>query len=390
MHVTRLRLTHFRNYERLEFDPERGANLLVGGNAQGKTNVLEALTLLSTSKSPRAGRDAELISFRQPMSLASVDVVREMSNDLTLEVALGPPEGPAPPGAITKTVRINTVRHQRSVDLLGELQVVGFWPDDVEVVRGEPSGRRRFLNTALCQISPQYCFHLAQYRRVLEQRNRLLKAIRARGGYDPGDSLSVWNEQLTHYGGRIIVRRDRFIRDLEERARAVHLDLTGGLETLGTAYLPSVPLNDAATPEAVEEAFRARLAALRGEEAARGVTLAGPHRDDMAFTLGDADARTYGSLGQQRSVALSLRIAEVRLMEEDAGEPCIILMDEIMGELDEDRAHRLVDLVMEGRQSFITSTTTRRFPFPFLENAAIWEVRSGTLTRRDPVALGFS
>lgn len=390
MHVTRLRLTHFRNYERLDFEPALGANLLVGGNAQGKTNVLEALTLLSTSKSPRAGRDAELITFRRETALVSADVVREMSNDLTLEVALAPPEGPAPPGAVAKTVRINTVRRQRAVDLLGQMQVVGFWPDDVEVVRGEPSVRRRFLNTALCQISPKYCFHLAQYRRVLEQRNRLLKTIRARGGYDPGDSLTVWNEQLARYGARITSRRDRFIRDLENRARAAHRDLTDGVETLGLTYMPSVALNGATEAEGMEEAFHARLRAIRGDEAVRGVTLAGPHRDDMAFDLNGADARTYGSLGQQRSVALSLRIAEARLMEEEAGEPCIVLMDEIMGELDEDRARRLVDLVMAGRQSFVTSTTTLRFPAPFLEAAAIWDVRSGTLSRRDPVALGFA
>lgn len=390
MHVTRLRLKHFRNYERLDFAPHRGANLLVGGNAQGKTNVLEALTVLSTSKSPRAGRDAELISLNAEAALMEADVTREMSNDLTLEVALSPPEAPGPPGGIAKTVRINTVRHPRAVDLLGQLQVVGFWPDDVEVVRGEPSGRRRFLNAAICQISPKYCFQLAQYRRVLEQRNRLLKTIRARGGYDPGGSLDVWNEQLAGYGARLVARRLTFIRDLEERARASHLELTGGAETLGIAYHPSVPLNGAETEEAVEAAFHARLAVLRSDEAARGVTLAGPHRDDVSFAINALDARTYGSLGQQRSVALSLRVAELRLMEEDAGEACVVLMDEIMAELDEDRARRLVDLAMRGRQSFVTSTTTRRFPADYLETAAIWDVRAGALTRRDSMALGFA
>jgi DNA replication and repair protein RecF len=380
MYVTRLRLTHFRNYEALDMAPGRGPNLLVGGNAQGKTNVLEALTLLSTSKSPRAGRESELISFGETMTHVSADISRVTSNDLSLDVILTPPEGPAPPGSVQKTVRINTVRHNRAVDLLGELQTVGFWPDDVEVVRGEPSLRRRFLNTAICQISPRYCFHLAQYRRVLEQRNRLLKGIRMRGGRIAGDSLAVWNEQLAHYGALIVERRARFIRDLEDRARTVHAELTGG-EELSVAYLPNVPLDGAESLEDVTAAFTRRLAAVAEDEMQRGVTLAGPHRDDMAFALGGADARTFGSLGQQRSVALSLRIAELRLMEEEAGEPCVVLMDEIMAELDDERARRLVGLAMEGRQSFITSTGTRRFPREFLENAAVWDVNAATLSR---------
>lgn len=382
MHVSRLRLTNFRNYERLDFTPDRGANLLVGGNAQGKTNVLEALTLLSTSKSPRAGRDIELVRFGQDLTIASADVCRETSNDLTLEVIFTPPDGPAPPGSVNKLVKINTVRHQRAVDLLGQLQTVGFWPDDVEVVRGDPAGRRRFLNTALCQLSPRYCFHLAQYRRVLEQRNRLLKAIRARGGFDPGASLSVWDEQLVHYGALISQKRRSFSRDLEERARAVHLELTDGQETLGVIYMPNVPLPGESDEDA-NRAFQERLAAVRGDEMARGVTLAGPHRDDMAFSLNGADARTFGSLGQQRSVALSLRIAELRLMEDEAGEPCVVVMDEIMAELDEERARRLVGLCMTGRQSFVTSTTTRRFPFAFRQDATVWDVQGATLRRAE-------
>lgn len=373
MQVTRLRLTNFRNYASLDFVPSPGANLLIGGNAQGKTNVLEALSLLSTSKSPRTARDAELMRFEQDLMHVAAEVHRIDANDLTLDVILTPPEPPAMPGSFVKTVRINTVKHPRAVDLLGQLQTVGFWPDDVEVVRGEPSGRRRFVNAALCQLSPQYCFHLAQYRRVLEQRNRLLKIIRARGGSDTGESLGAWDEQLVSYGARLIERRIRFVADLHDRARSVHADLTGGNEELSVAYDPNVPL-DGGTLDGVQANFHGRLTAVRGDEFVRGITLAGPHRDDLSFTLGTADARTYGSLGQQRSVALSLRVAELRLMEEEAGEPCVVLMDEILAELDDDRARRLVDLAMAGRQSFITSTHTRRFPHAFLEDATVWTV----------------
>ncbi|HEY3265732.1 MAG TPA: DNA replication/repair protein RecF [Armatimonadota bacterium] len=376
MHVTRLRLTNFRNYAQLDFAPEPGANVLVGGNAQGKTNVLEALTLLSTSKSPRAGRDGELVSFDETVMHASADVSREAANDLTLDVILTPPENPVSPNSVSKTVRINSVRHPRAVDLLGQMLTVGFWPDDVEIVRGEPSGRRRFVNAALCQISPRYCFHLAQYRRVLEQRNRLLKAIRARGGYDAGGSLLAWDEQLVHYGARVTQRRAEFVRDMEGRARAVHSDLAGG-EELSVSYAPSVgDLGDD-----VQKAFEARLAAVRADEFVRGITLAGPHRDDLTFAIGRADARTYASLGQQRSVALSLRIAEMNLMEEEAGEPVILLLDEILAELDDARARRLVDLALTGRQSFITSTTTRRFPHGFLDTSALWKVNAAAISR---------
>ncbi|HEY3414022.1 MAG TPA: DNA replication/repair protein RecF [Armatimonadota bacterium] len=378
MQVTRLRLTNFRNYASLDFAPSPGANLLIGGNAQGKTNILEALSILSTSRSPRAGRDAELMRFGEDTMHIATEVHCENANDLTLDVILTPPEQPAPPASFVKTVRINTVKHPRAVDLLGQLQTVGFWPDDVEVVRGEPSGRRRFTNTALCQLSPQYCFHLAQYRRVLEQRNRLLKIIRQRGGHDSGNSLSAWDEQLVSYGARVIDRRIRFVADLNERARDVHGSLTDGTERLCVEYRPNVPL-DGGTVEGIQANFQERLIAVRSDEYVRGITLAGPHRDDLTFTLGEADARTYGSLGQQRSVALSLRVAELRLMEEEAGEPCVVLMDEILAELDDDRARRLVDLAMAGRQSFITSTHTRRFPHAFLQDAAVWTVEDATV-----------
>jgi DNA replication and repair protein RecF len=380
VYVQRLRLTNFRTYARLVMEPAPGVNLLVGANAQGKTNVLEALTVLSMSKSPRTSRDAEMVRFGEETMQIAADVHRENTNDITLEVFVGPPDAPSPAGPPQKTVRINGQKRGRATELLGQMQAVGFWPDDVEVVRGEPSGRRRFVNAALCQISPQYCYHLAQYRRVLEQRNRLLKIIRARGS-GRGDSLDAWDEQLVQYGTRLVTRRARFAVELETAASAIHDVLSAGEEKLTVRYVPSVAAEG--DEASVAQAFRESLAACRMDEFARGITLAGPHRDDFAFGINGVDARTFGSLGQQRTVALSLRIAELRLMEEETGEPCIVLMDEVLAELDEWRLARVVEMAFNGRQCFVTATGVRRFPFPALEDWTVWDVGAGTVTRRD-------
>ena len=363
MHLQRLQLYRFRNYasQTLDFGPD--ANLIMGPNGQGKTNLLEAVTLLGTSKSPRTARDAEMIGWDARECRVWGEVARTVRPDVELEVRLGAEEG--------KRVFINKASHARVVDLIGQLNLVAFWVEDIEIARGDPGQRRRFLNTEICQVSPQYCYQLAGYRRVLEQRNRLLKQISSRGT-SMGGSLPVWNRQLVSYGAPLIDRRREFLERLQVPASEAHRHLTNGAEDLEIVYEPSFTLQGA-----VEERYDEQLAEGRDEEIRRGVTLFGPHRDDVTFLLNGRDVRTYGSLGQQRSVSLSLKIAELKLVREAIGEEPVVLMDDIFAELDRFRVARLLERVLPGRQAILVTTEAERLPMGQLENAACYAVRSG-------------
>ncbi|MBW3624073.1 MAG: DNA replication and repair protein RecF, partial [Armatimonadetes bacterium] len=219
MHLQRLQLYRFRNYDSQTLDFGPAANLIMGPNGQGKTNLLEAVTLLATSRSPRAGRDSELISWDATESRIWGEVARTVRPDVELEVRLGQEEG--------KRVFINKAAHSRVVDLIGQLNLVAFWVEDIEIARGDPSQRRRFLNTEICQVSPQYCYQLAGFRRVLEQRNKLLKQLSSRGT-SLGGSLPVWDRQLIAYGAPLIERRKEFLERLQAPASEAHHAITEG------------------------------------------------------------------------------------------------------------------------------------------------------------------
>ncbi len=365
MILTRLQLYQFRNYAAQTLDLGRNANLVLGSNGQGKTNLLEAVTMLATSRSPRAGRDAELITWDATEGRVWGEVVRERQPNIELEVRLSAEEG--------KRVLVNKSPLPRVVDLIGQINLVTFWVEDIEIVRGDPSQRRRFLNTEISQVSPQYCYQLAGYRRVLEQRNRLLKQLASRGT-SSGGSLTVWNQQLVAYGAPIIERRREFLSRLQAPATQAHSGLTDDAERLELVYLPSFELGDS-----VHERYAEQLEHGVDEEIRRGVTLFGPHRDDVRFLLNGRDARVYGSLGQQRSVALSLRMAELKLVREMIDEEPILVMDDIFAELDRQRMERLMERVLPGRQSLTVTTEAARLPSGGLESAKRFTVTAGVI-----------
>ena len=364
MKLDRLHLYRFRNYasQSLDFGPV--ANLIMGPNGQGKTNLLEAVTLLGTTKSPRASRDSEMVSWDADDARVWGEVSRAARPDVELEVRLTRDEG--------KRVFINKAAHPRVVDLIGQLNLVTFWVEDIEIARGDPGQRRRFLNTEICQVSPQYCYQLAGFRRVLEQRNRLLKQIAARGSGD--SSLPAWNRQLVAYGAPLIERRRQFLEQLQAPAAEAHRLLTGGRERLELAYEPSFFAGDAVGPR-----YEEQLAAGHDEEIRRGMTLYGPHRDDVVFRLDGRDARVYGSLGQQRSVVLSLRIAEIALVRASIGEEPVVLMDDIFAELDRSRVARLLEQVLPGRQSIFVTTEAERLPGIDMTQARCFAVHAGSV-----------
>jgi DNA replication and repair protein RecF len=343
-------------------------NVLIGKNAQGKTNVLEAIYMLATARSWRAGRDAELVRWGTSRGRILADVERDDQGDAEIEITLSTSE--------KKQIAVNTIRRTRLADFLGQVNVVLIEPFDVDIVRNDPSARRRFLNLEISQIQPEYCHLMVKYRKVLEQRNGYLKDIIRRHTSD--GLIDVLNEQLVIYGSRIIERRLAFIRNLANISRVIHSQITEEKEVLSVEYSSRMKLEETeGRLELIAEAFRERLRELIPAEINRGVTLAGPQRDDLLLTVNGVDARVYGSQGQQRTIALSLRIAELAIMEESAGEPPIVLLDDVMTDLDEDRRAHVFRITLGRCQTFITGASKRVFDQPFLDCAKVYDVSDG-------------
>jgi DNA replication and repair protein RecF len=398
MRLTHLSLHNFRNFVRLDLDLEPGVTVLLGDNAQGKTNLLEAVFYLATSRSPHAGADRELVSWlvadREPIPYARLvgRVARRTHPISTSPQPDGRIEGQASEWTIEitltqemnngaryrKQIRLNGVP-RRAMDLLGHLNVVLFLPEDIDLVYGAPGLRRRYLDVTLCQIDPPYCAALARYNEVVSQRNALLRDLGERGG-DP-DQLGFWDERLVQDGSYLVDRRRHAIVALDELAHRVHAELTDGAERLHLRYLPSVELSESMDNNAIAGTFSAQLQALRRREIAAGVTLIGPHRDEVRFLIDEVDAGIYGSRGQQRTAALALKLAEVELMQRETGEQPVLLLDDVLSELDARRRHFLVHRLNDGlEQALVTATDLHVFPPEFLCRCCVWSIQLGQLS----------
>lgn len=379
MRVTALRLEGFRNYAGQTLAPGPGLNILVGRNAQGKSNVLESLYVLATSKSTRASKDTDLIKFGEGSGRIRARIERERSPELSLEYIFSLTE--------KKAALVNGTRHTRLAEVIGQFNAVLFDSGDLEIIRGEPALRRRFLDLEIAQTSPRYITALGSFRKSLEQRNRLLKELRMeRGGYTLRDSLGVWNHQVAIHGSRLMERRLLFVERLASIAAGIHESLSDGRDRLRLQYVPSFPLDGLDEGAAVQERFLEVLASDSAEELARGVTVHGPHRDDLAFMVNGQECRLYGSQGQQRTVALSLKLAERQLLEETVGEPPVLLLDDVLSDLDDVRRRHLFDLTaVSGSQTFLSCTNLRSFPAEVLTAATVYTVIGGELLVGLPV-----
>ena len=312
-----------------------------------------------------------MIRWETEITRVWADITRDEQNDIEIEITFGRSE--------KKRVSVNTVRRSRLSDFLGQVNVVLIEPHDVDIVRGEPSGRRRFLNLEISQIQPQYCHLMANYRRILEQRNQLLKDLQQRRA--SAAILEVLNEQLVSCGASIIERRLAFLSKIKETGKRLHGEITEGEEKLDIRYTSSIGI-DEGDIRALEIAskFRDVLDKRRDEEIRRGVTLVGPQRDDLVFTVNGVDARIYGSQGQQRTIALSLRLAELDVMEESAGEPPVVLLDDVMTDLDEGRRRHVFGLTNGRCQTLITAASRQSFDPEFLSAGKIYRVEKGSVT----------
>ncbi len=371
-----LELDNFRNYASLRIEPIAGLNIFAGRNAQGKSNLLESLYLLATSKSTRAAKDAELIRFDQPAARIKAEVLRDKAPDLEIELLLSHTE--------KKAARINGLRHTRLAEVIGQVNAVLFDSGDLEIIRGEPSVRRRFLDLEIAQTSPRYVHALGAYRKALEQRNRLLRDAReGRMTPDTRGSLFAWNEQLAQHGARLVERRRLFLERLAAIAEDVHQTLSDKRDHLRIVYLPSFPLDDVSDADAIQARFLQALDMVAQDELMRGTTLRGPQRDDVSFTVNGQDCRAFGSQGQQRTVALALKLAERQLIEELVGEPPLLLLDDVLSDLDDARRRLLFDLTAQaGSQTFLSCTNLRAFSKGVLERAAVYDVDAGIVTRQ--------
>lgn len=344
MRLQSLHLSNVRNYAQLELEPAPGLNVFVGRNAQGKSNLLEAISLLGTGKSFRTSRERDLI--REGFELAAISGEAHVRAG---EIRLGCTIAATPRG--TRKVYAVNGQSLRYAKFLGNLRVVTFVPADLQLVSGAPALRRSFLNVALAQEQRTYYHELARYQKALTQKSALL-----RSGEEPDrDLLAIYNETLVQAGTQLMLAREQFVRVLGAAAARVHGEWTGGAEQLELAYQPSVPL-EVPTQEAIAGAFAARLKAMAAQERARQMSLTGPHRDDLDLQIGGRSLAAYGSQGQQRTAVLALKVAEYSVMHDRSGEAPLLLLDDVLSELDPLRAQAFLAGVGGFEQAFVTAT----------------------------------
>ncbi len=365
MILTRLALSNVRNYRSLEFVPEPGLNVFVGANAQGKSNLLEAIALLGTGKSFRTSRETEIVRSGMPSAAIAGDAqvaAGAVHLSCTLAVAAG---------TLRKVYAVNGAS-VRYASYLGRVRVVTFVPAHLNLVSGPPSARRSFVNAALAQQSPSYYGALAAYGKFLAQKNALL-----RGTIAADDALlATYDERLIESGTALILARRAFVAALAERARAVHRMWLGEREgALELEYASDVPC-DVPTADAVAAAFAARLERQRAQERARRTALVGPHRDDVVFRLADTPLAAFGSQGQQRTAVLALKVAEYGVSEARCGEAPLLLLDDVLSELDPERQRAFLHGVGSFAQAFVTTTHDIDAPV-----AAAYRVAAATLER---------
>lgn len=362
-----LRLNRFRNYEELELFTEHRVNLFIGPNAQGKTNLLEAIHALALTKSHRTNRDREMIRWNCESAVISGELERKLG-DCRLELHITH-QG--------KKARLNGLEQRKLSSFIGVLNVVMFAPEDLEIVKGSPRVRRRFLDMELSQIAPAYVHLLTQYHQVLMQRNRMLKQAGHSLSGAEAALMDVWNEQLARYGTKIMQRRQNFIKKLEIWARRIHSGITGDTEHLGVAYRPSFDVEDFGDETTVFEQFMIKLSQVKDQELRRGTSLVGPHRDDLVFFINGKEAHVFGSQGQQRTAALSLKLAEIELITEETGEAPVLLLDDVLSELDHERQTQLIETFQSKVQTFVTATGVESVNLERLEDAQLFRVTDG-------------
>ncbi len=372
MLIKKLKLTNFRNYKSLNISFDERVNIFVGHNAQGKTNILEAIYLLATAKSFRASKESEMINHHQNRCLVLGNVVTEATHELELVFSTN----------ASKILKFNN-KDTPQKEFVGVFNVVLFTPDDLYLVKGSPGGRRKFLDWEISQVDMGYRNLLSDYNRILNHRNSLLKKIMVTN--QDAALLEVWDQQLIDIGSRLMLKRSEMIYRLGLLSRLMHRQLSDGQEELMLRYLPFFSLQNEPgryTYDLIYERFNQALNEAKSDELKRGYTLVGPQRDDFQFLINNLDAKTYGSQGQQRTAVLSCRLAELEYMKSETGSYPVILLDDVMSELDSLRKHFLLKLLQKKVQTIITTTDISDFEPELTTNSGIFVVNAGQVQER--------
>lgn len=359
MYIKSIELSNFRNYKELsmEFHPEK--NILYGDNAQGKTNILEALYFCGMTKSHKGSKEKEIIRMNEKEAHIRMYVEKKgVSRRIDMHLKRNK----------TKGVAIDGIPIRKSSELLGLVNIVFFSPEDLGIIKHGPSERRRFVDVELCQLDKVYFHDLTKYNQVVNQRNNLLKQI----SIDKSllSTLDIWDQQLVEYGSRIISRRKKHLEELNEVITPIHEKLSGGREHLTLGYEANISAED----------FGMKIAMNRERDLFQKVTTIGPHRDDVEFAIADIDIRKYGSQGQQRTAALSLKLAEIEIVKRMVGDLPVLLLDDVLSELDRNRQHYLLDSIKD-IQTIITCTGLEEFIQERIKVNQVYKVTNGTVSQ---------
>ena len=360
MYISSLELADFRNIVSLHMDFSQGTNILYGENAQGKTNILESLYMISTTKSHRGVRDKDMIRFGMEESHIR-SLIMKGGIDYRVDMHLRKNR--------SKGIAINGQRIRKASELIGLLHIVFFSPEDLGIVKNGPAERRRFMDMELCQLNASYLHDLNQYNKTVENRNKLLRDIYMFP--DLADTLEIWDAQLVNYGKKIISERKRFIEDLNGIVGDIHGKLSGNREHLVLRYEPNT----------LEEELEEKLRRSRDRDIHMKTTSVGPHRDDFSFMDGETDLRRYGSQGQQRTCALSLKLSEIDLVKKIIGHQPVLMLDDVLSELDSGRQNYLLSAI-GGIQTFITCTGLDEFVNNRFKIDQIFRIESGACVQK--------
>ncbi len=354
MLIKNIELKNFRNYKNLKLEFDEKLNIFLGHNAQGKTNLLESIFVLGMGKSFRTNSDKELIFFNEDFAKVKANIVEENNED-EIEIVFQK-DG--------KIINLDGIKLQRTIDLLETVYIVIFSPEDLKIVKEGPDNRRRFLDRELCQIKPIYYSDLGNYKKVLKERNTLLRAENS-----DKNLYSVFNESLAEYGIRIVNERKNFINRLQKISEKIESDITSNSEKLVLSYETKINSKEEFI-KILEENFEKDLY--------KGYTSFGPHKDDIKISVNDIDIRTYGSQGQQRTAALSMKLAEIDLIKQETERDAILLLDDVLSELDQNRQRYLIN-AMKNTQVFITATEIEENLKLLLPQGSSFEVDNGTV-----------
>ena len=361
--VNSLKLKNFRNYDLLNVEFDGSTNIFYGNNAQGKTNILEAVYLSGTTKSHRGSKDRDMIRFGEDESHIETVVEKNgISCQIDMHLKKNSPKG----------IAINKMPIRKASELFGIVNLVFFSPEDLNIIKNGPAERRRFIDLELSQLDKVYLNNLSNYNRIVNQRNRLLKELSFGGKKELSDTLEIWEMQMVQYGERLIARRKEFVAQINEIIAKIHQKLTGGKESLQIIYEPSTG----------DLPFEQALKRYRDRDLRMKSTTVGPHRDDIGFLTGDMDIRRYGSQGQQRTAALSLKLSEIELVRLATHDTPILLLDDVLSELDKHRQNYLLDSIHD-IQTLITCTGVEDFVNHRFSINKVFHVQNGQVTKEN-------